>query len=234
MFPFASLLLFLVFFSYRSVLQRYQRWQWQNRLQLKKHLPTLEMISAPINGFELSRLARQDSDAYEYVYGEIDSQSFIALLSLIGPDSSTVFYDLGSGSGKTVLACAMVFEVKKACGVELFPILDQSAKQQLAQLKLLNEYQNKAEKVSFICGSFLDIDLSEATIIFISATGLFGETWEKLNYQLEQLTHGPIIVTTSKKLKSKDFTTTHQTRVKMSWGVVNAYIQQSIRPTYVD
>ena len=56
-------------------LRRYHIRQWENRIQLKKHLTTLDTISRPINGFELSRQAREHTDAYEYVYGEINSKS---------------------------------------------------------------------------------------------------------------------------------------------------------------
>ncbi|MEI6094355.1 MAG: methyltransferase [Gammaproteobacteria bacterium] len=209
-------------------LRRYHIRQWENRIQLKKHLTTLDTISCPINGFELSRQAREHTNAYEYVYGEINSKSLIALLSLTHPDSSTVFYDLGSGTGKAVLACAMVFDVKKSCGIELFPILDGAAKQQLAQLQCIPEYQENAQKITFVCDNFLTANLADATVIFVAATGLFGDTWEQLNQRLEQLSHNPIIITTTKKLLSPQFKVLHQTRVQMSWGIVNAYIQHSL------
>jgi len=225
---FFGLFLLLLSLTGRVIWRRYYIRRWENRMQLPKHLAMLDTISQSINGFELSRQAREHNDAYEYVYGEIESKSLIALLSLTQPNSSTVFYDLGSGTGKAVLACAMVFDVKKACGIEIFPILDQAAKQQLAQLECLPEYQASAKKMVFFCDSFLNAYLEDATIIFIAATGLFGETWEKLNHRLEKLRHRPLIITTTKKLQSPQFTVLHQTRVQMSWGIVDAYIQHSL------
>lgn len=220
------LVLIAVLLSCKPCWQTYKIWSWKNRLQLKKHVANLDKVSATTNGFKISRMSRQDNDAYEYVYGEIDSTSLLALLSLIRPGSSTVFYDLGSGSGKAVLACAMVFDIKKACGIELFPALDQAAKQQLAQLALMQDYPVISQKIEFVCGNFLDANLTDATIIFISATALFGDTWIRLNQKLEQLTHSPIIITTTKKLLSWRSKVHHQTRVQMSWGRVTAYIQQ--------
>lgn len=219
-------LLMLLALSVKPYWQRYKIRRWQNRLQVKKHLANLNQISAPINGFELSRMARQETDAYEYVYGEIDSQSLLALLSLIPLNSKSIFYDLGSGSGKTVLACAMVFEIQKAYGIELFPLLDQAAKQQLDQLKQIPGYQESANSIEFVCANFLDVNLADATVIFISATGLFGDTWMQINRRLEALSQCPIIITTTKKLLSPRFKIYHQTRVQMSWGTVDAYIQQ--------
>ncbi|PJD94082.1 MAG: hypothetical protein CK424_00555 [Legionella sp.] len=172
-------------------------------------------------------MARTNADAFEYVYGEIDNTSLIALMSLINPNSSTIFYDLGSGVGKAVLMCAMVFDLKKACGIELFPLLHDAAQQQLTALSTDQAYHHTAKKIEFICASFLDIDFSDATLIFISATGLFGDTWVALNQRLEQLPNAPIIITTTKKLLSSKFTIHRITRVQMSWGIVDAYIQQN-------
>ncbi len=219
-------LLMLLALSVKPYWQRYKIRRWQNRLQVKKHLAHLNQISAHINGFELSRITRQETDAYEYVYGEIDSQSLLALLSLIPLNSNSIFYDLGSGSGKTVLACAMAFKIKKAYGIELFPLLDQAAKQQLDQLKQIPGYQESANSIEFVCANFLDVNLADATVIFISATGLFGDIWLQINRRLEALTQCPIIITTTKKLLSPCFMLRHQTQVQMSWGTVDAYIQQ--------
>ncbi|MGV3740428.1 MAG: methyltransferase [Gammaproteobacteria bacterium] len=224
----SSLTFILVLYTTQFCWRRYQIWAWQNQLQIKKHLTVLNRVSAAIDGFQLSRAARQNTDAYEYVYGEIDTQSFIALLSLIHPDSSTVFYDLGSGTGKTVLACAMVFDIKKACGVELFSTLNEAATQQLEQLKNIQNYECIDTKISFVCDDFLNVPLTEATVIYVAATGLFGDTWIDLNQRLEQLWQRPFIITTTKKLLSPQFQILHQTRVQMSWGIVDAYIQKFV------
>ena len=221
-----SLTFILLVYSIQFCKHRYQIWAWKNKLQLKKHLSVLNQITAPINGFDISKQARQQTDAYEYVYGEVDPLSFIALLSLMHPNSATVFYDLGSGTGKAVFACAMVFEIKKSCGVEVFPLLDQAAKQQLTHISMLPDYQSLHNKIDFICADFLDVGLEDATIIYISATGLFGETWLKLNQRLETLSQHPIIITTTKKLLSPKFKLLHQTRIQMTWGIVDAYIQK--------
>ncbi len=222
------LILLLTLGALKALWKYYRTLRWGQRLKLKKHFATLDKISHKVNGFMLSKQAREHNDACEYVYGEIDNKSLIALLSLTHPDTSTVFYDLGSGTGKTVLACAMVFDVQKSCGIELFPNLNAAANQQLAQLQSFPEYASIAQKILFKCDSFLNSNLADATVIFISATGLFGETWVQLNQHLEQLTHYPIIITTSKKLISPRFKVLHKTEVLMSWGVVNAYIQHCI------
>lgn len=62
-----------------------------------------------VDGYSISRKARVKMDAFAYTYGEIEFLSFIALLSLVKPNENSVFYDLGSGTGKAVIAAAMVY-----------------------------------------------------------------------------------------------------------------------------
>ncbi len=208
--------------------KKLQIWRWKNNLNISKHANSFYRITRDINGFALSKQARGQRDAFEYVYGEIEFVPFIALLSLCHPDRETVFYDLGSGTGKAVLACAMVFPVKKICGIELFAALHRVAELQHQRLNWLNGYQETAKKIHFIHANFLETNLDDATLIFINSTGYFGDTWEKINHRLEQLTTSPKVITTSKPLSSSHYQVKHTTRIQMSWGVVNAYIQVKI------
>ena len=157
----------------------YPRWRrqaiikrWFTSLSINKHHANYEQLFASVDGFALSRQARTSHDAMEYTYGEINFISFIALLSLTRPNSSTVFYDLGSGTGKAVLACAMVFNVQKSCGIELFSVLHQAALNQQQQLGILSDYHDKDNVIYFVNSNFLEADFSDATLLFINATAL--------------------------------------------------------------
>ncbi|MCX7117868.1 MAG: hypothetical protein NTW94_08245 [Legionellales bacterium] len=211
----------------------YPRWhrsrlkkRWFNELNLDKHHATFLQLVRDINGFALSRQARNLHDAMEYTYGEIDFIPFIALLYLTKPNANTVFYDLGSGVGKAVLACALVFDVKKSCGIELFENLHHAALLQHHRLQQTSQDHGKSQRIHFIHANFLSADFSDATLIFINATALFGETWHALNERLAKVNPGTLVISTSKKLISDDFLLQHTTRVAMSWGIVHAYIQQ--------
>jgi hypothetical protein len=226
------LFLVLIFFVLISLIfiwrKRYQRQikRWKKALALDKHLIVFHELYASVDGFSLSQKARSGQDSIEFVYGEIDFESFIALLSLCELDTNTVFYDLGSGTGKAVLACAMVFNVGKSCGIELFSNLHHCADLQRRRLETLNEYHNKSGIIAFKQGDFLDIPLTDATLIFINSTAFFAELWLQISLHLEQIQPGAIVITTSKALASKQFTTKRRTLVKMSWGIVPAFIQQ--------
>lgn len=216
------------FYHYSRRSKKRQINRWIKKLHLDKHETCYQKLYENINGFHLSLSARHNQNALEYTYGEIEWMPFIALLSLTNPNRQTIFYDLGSGIGKAVFACAMVFNVKKSCGVELFKPLHLAAIKQQQRLSQMNEYQNQARALCFINQNFLDVDLSDATLIFINATALFGETWERLQQRLIHLKPNTIIITTSKYLSANHFILTKKTLVQMSWGPVHAFIHKKI------
>lgn len=217
----AIISLFLYFLHSR---RQAQIQHWEKSLNLQKHARIFHQLYQDANGFILSQHARQKRDAMEYAYGEIEFLSFIALLSLTNPDKKTVFYDLGSGIGKAVLACSMVYPVHKSVGVELFPELYLDACNRVAQLAKIKNYSGAAKKVELILGDFLDVNLNEATLVFINSTAFFGLTWEKLCAKLDCLSHLKTVITTSKALSCSNFSLVLRTKVTMSWGVVFAYI----------
>lgn len=198
--------------------------QWQKTLNLSKHSSVFHQLYKDVNGFTLSRQARKKHDALEYVYGEIDFVPFIALLSLAQPNKETVFYDLGSGTGKAVLACALVYPVKKSAGVELLPELYNSACNQAKKLAQMKGYAEQEKKIEFIKGDFLRENLDDATLIFINSTALFGPTWENLCSNLDNLPNLNTVISTSKPLLSDRFPLVKSTKIQMSWGVVTAYL----------
>lgn len=221
---FFLVLIFVIIFLIRQQSKHWRVKRWQKSLQLSQHAANFHALYATMNGFSLSREARKRQDTLDYIYGEIEFTSFIALMSLVRPNSTTIFYDLGSGIGTAVLACAMVYPVKKSIGVELLPALHHGANYQKAQLATLRGYKKVAEKINFIRGDFLSVNFDDATLVFVNSTTLFGKTWEQLSKRLEMSPQLLTVITTSKPLNSCEFTITNQTKVQMSWGIVDAYI----------
>ena len=208
--------------------QKRQLKHWKIELHLNTHEPAYQKLFASVDGFALSHQARVDHDAFEYTYGEIDFISFIALLFLVKPDKHTIFYDLGSGIGTAVLACAMVYPVKKSVGIECFSTLHDTAVRQKQRLEQHPDYCHRETLIDLIHANFLHVPMNDATLIFINSTAYFGETWEKLNQQLEAMPHLTTVITLSKPLCCSGFVTTQTTRINVSWGEVQAYIHQRI------
>ncbi len=218
------LLILTVFFIFntRKIANKIIISRWMSNLSINTHQSIFNKLFENVNGFVLSKIARQPNDAPEYTYGEISFVSFIALLSQTNINKSTVFYDLGSGAGKAVLACSMVFNVKKSTGVELFTNLYECSQNQVIKLKTYPEYKNN--QINFINDNFLNVEFTDATLIFINATGFIGETWDKLNDKLEHLQNHLTIISISKKIIAKNFKLLKTTYIEMSWGVAVAYI----------
>lgn len=225
----AVLLLLLAPYYYRQIQQQTRIKRWKNALQLQKHSQIFEQLYHDVDGFQLSRLARSRYDALDYIYGEIELLPFIALLSLANPKASTVFYDLGCGSGKAVLACAMIYPITKSVGIELLPELHACACTQNKRLAALTDYALTAAKIEFILGDFLELSLEEATFIFINSTTLFGNTWTQICTIMDQLPYLETVISTSKPLISTHFSPTITTKMQMSWGIVPVYIHHKKR-----
>ncbi|TAL63132.1 MAG: methyltransferase [Legionella sp.] len=200
--------------------------QWIKENNLHHHEVAFQEIFKDINGFQVSREARVDTDALEYTYGEIEFLPFIALLSLVTPGKNTVFYDLGSGVGKAVFACALAYPIQKSVGIELFNPLHQHAQKAQKNLLKLGGYEEIANKISFFQGNYLEVDLQEATLIFINSSTIFNPLWENLSKRLENFPQVLTVITTSKPLESTHFSLIRRAQVEMSWGVVMAYIHQ--------
>ena len=173
-----SLWMLFILLILTALVLAYPRWhkkiilkRWRRRLSLDHHYQQYQTLFEPINGFEISKQARAHRDAMEYTYGEIEFLPFIALLSLTNPTTESIFYDLGSGTGKAVIAAAMVFPLKKSCGIELFNPLHDAACQQQQKLMLIPEYQQAASHVVFIQDTFLNANFQDATHLFIQLKG---------------------------------------------------------------
>ena len=127
-------------YSFEYLRKQITIYRWISRHHLREKEEIFNQLYADVNGFMLSKQCRQVSDAPEYVYGEIEWLSFAALLSLCDINERTIYYDLGSGTGKSVLACAMLYNVQKSCGIELFTELHVAAMHQAMSLQLFPAY----------------------------------------------------------------------------------------------
>lgn len=226
---FVFVALFCLLALFWPTLRRHHRLrQWRQSLSLPHHSERFNALYQGVDGFALSRQSRLNQDALEFVYGEIEFEPFIALLSLCQITDKTVFYDLGSGIGKAVLACAMVYSPKRSCGIEWFAGLHQTAESLRCQLQTWPDYTESAQHVEFRQGDFLEADLRDATLIFINATAFFGDYWRALSHHLDQLKPGTRVISTSKALHSTQFNVSRKTTLTMSWGTVTAYFQDKL------
>ena len=99
-------------------------------------------------------------------YGEVTQKGTNALVNHFQKhfNNNTVFYDLGSGLGKMVLHIGLQYNIKKSIGIELSKERHQGA------IDLKEKYAKNKNNIQFYCKSFLDHDLSDATVIYMDNT----------------------------------------------------------------
>lgn len=82
-----------------------------------------------------------------------------------------VYYDLGSGTGRALLASVLAHSFHKVVGIEILSSLHEAAE------KCLSVYQDMAARgevpsraVELVCGSFFDYDWSDGDVVFANST----------------------------------------------------------------
>lgn len=218
-----SIIIFLLCLNFSYINNQRKLNSWKKKLNLSLHRNNFLSIFQNIDGFAISKKARQNKVHTELIYGEIEFYSFIALLCQIEINKNTVFYDLGCGVGKAVIACSMVFNPKKAVGIELIPELYKSATHAKQVFKKVYDHHT----IDFILSDFKVANLDEATCIFINATALFDSTWQEMSLIFELLQKLEYVITVSKIVKSSKFTVLSKTSVQMSWGIATVYIHKA-------
>lgn len=105
-----------------------------------------------------------------YVYGEIKKEGVQNLSeSLKGLTGN--FYDIGSGNGKLLLHLSLISDFDTYTGIEISKPRHLYAKTIQSSISLSSEittddYFNLEKKVKFICDDVMNIDISNADVIF--------------------------------------------------------------------
>ena len=130
---------------------------------LKKTLETIYKISP--YGQEYTNRTEFEKDSYA-VYGEVIQETTDGIVDEFGDhfNENTVFYDLGCGLGKMVAHIGLQYGPKKSCGIEL-------SKERMKGANHIKEtYCKDMDNISYINESFLNCDLSDATVVYCDNT----------------------------------------------------------------
>lgn len=231
-------------------------WLWRYRIQ--PHLVRKNIWSQLSNGsdrkityallidlyreVQADKISRRDRKRLKigddaFIYGEIDFLSFAFILDKVKPQAGEIFYDLGSGAGKAVIAAALSFDFVKSVGVELLPGLCAVANEQISKAHTLVKSQNKTlsdtylarlSRIEIINVDLQQCDFSEANIVFINATCFGYGMWEKVQEKLNSLQSGSRIIVTTKKIQHENFQLLNSDQELMSWGMNSVQIYQKI------
>jgi len=188
---------------------------WQKRRRIIR-------LYQSINGAKVAKAERErlGLNDFAFTYGEVVLPSFLEILKQAHPQQGEKFVDLGSGTGKSVIIAAMFYEFGMAQGIELLPGLHKIAEEVKAKLPQLSCH------LDFKLGDIFTTDFSDADVVFVNATGFFGDTLEKLFAKLAQLKPGSRVILSTKKVQLKAFEEIYCNFHLMSWGMSRITIYQ--------
>jgi len=150
-----------------------------------------------------------------------------------------IFYDLGSGTGKPVVAMSLMHKFKKLIGIEFLENLiklSQGIKQNYN--KTIHDKFEKNKKIlsfdkpniiEFIQGDFFKHNWEDASVIFANSTcfslEMISNIAEKANKECKK---GTIIITFTKKLNklNSDWEIRDGFRRLMTWGIATIYVHR--------
>lgn len=176
---------------------------------------------------------RRDTDGQHtedsLVYGEIDLRGFCQLLNEIPHTPNDVFYDLGSGSGRAVMAARFMGNFQECIGIELLENLHQLASSVKSLYKF--QYQHKLihQNVKFVCSDLLDYDgwWKDGTVVYIPNLLFDVDLQNQIAEKATKLRSGAYCICL-KKINATSFASAfeliQQRPVPMSWGQSNVYV----------
>jgi len=128
-------------------------------------------------------------------YGEVLPMTFVQLLQHVGAKPGQKYYDLGSGTGKTVVAAWL--SGLDATGVELISKRWNTACMSLIKAKHLGfRKQGQGAGLNFVHASFLDLDFSDADIVFTDSSTFSKHMMETLASVARRMKPGSKIIST--------------------------------------
>lgn len=201
--------------------------EWQRHRKYSAIIQQIHALYQDTDPYLLSLQTRkQDSSLPNGAYGEISLCALLDLLKEIDFSPNDIFYDLGSGIGKTLLAVKLCYPTLNVQGIEIIPSLHHAALEKYQEF--LTEKKSKAEDfaIKHHLDNFLEYNFSDANIIFINATGYTTVEIEALLPKLLNLAPSTKIIVTSKTLPAPAFEKTYQGMEKMSWGLTSTYIYE--------
>jgi hypothetical protein len=165
---------------------------------------------------------------------------FYLIRSRYGGLGTGVFYDLGAvictqGTGKGVLAAAILHPFQQCKGIEILKSLHQISEEMKGKYEevmptAVESYPDllKTTEVSFTLGSFFDVPFSDACCFFANSTCFSLEMMRQIADL--PIPTGSIALTLTKNLPGPQWLVLESFRKNMSWGEATVYIHRRVNP----
>ena len=171
---------------------------------------------------------------FEYIRTIVGKDYFTRKLH---DNEAGIFYDLGSGTGKAVIAMALFCPLKKLVGIEaLKGLWDLSMRSRFAYYKHISDKFMKfndifsierTNEIDFYNGDFLRQRWTDAAIVFANSTCFSSALMDKIGIKaMFECKVECILITISKKLQhlNEDWECFPEFKRVMSWGLGTVFI----------
>lgn len=185
-------------------------------------------VFSQVDGHAVSQSERKRLDVghqNEFTYGEVEFLGLAAVLELCEPRAGQVFWDLGCGAGRALLAAALLYPRLKVNGVEYLPELCELCKRTVSHL----ETDLPLARMTVLQGDILEVDWSNASIVYASSICFSDELMEGVAAKAASLRLGAKFLTLKPLPSSKYFVLRQSIRVRMTWGKAAVYILEKVR-----
>jgi SAM-dependent methyltransferase len=182
-----------------------------------------------IDGFSISMNNRKrlNLDSKELTYGEITFLAFRKILAHVNPKPGEIFYDLGCGTGKVVVAAALLAPWKEVFGIEILEDIFNKA------MNVKKQYDDYAKNhslnlppINLINTDLKAYDFSNADVIYIASTCFDYDFMEEFGTKCTQLKSGSRVITLTKELHNPDLEKKVSFSVPMTWGDSTVHIYE--------
>jgi hypothetical protein len=187
----------------------------------------------------VSKYSRGNNKSTSLIYGEIQFDTFALVIEKIKlkygglQKPGGVFVDIGSGTGKPVLAAILMHEFDKVIGIEILSGLHYLSLELFRKWDKIKEMEDVSEmtkktQVDLINGDILNVDWSNADIVYAHSTCFHKNLMNLIGKRANLMKQGSFFITTSQKLPSDEWEILDKETYNMSWGTAEMFIYQRI------
>lgn len=192
-----------------------------------------EEFYSELNGYAISSEAKKEfsTESKSLTYGEVTYDGLKEVFDIINPVENSVFYDLGSGTGKALIVSALAGPFSTINGVELLPKLYQASldvKDYFLSFLGKNYTEAVSPKMDIKNQNIQECVFSDGDVVLINSTCFDTELMDIISQKAESLKKGSHFISFTKSLSSDQFEIIHQDYHKMGWGSPTVYIHKKI------
>ena len=195
---------------------------------LEKYLGFNELFKE-VDGRVISQSERNEKKIVgsQYIYGEIELVHFLLLLKIACNKVKGVFWDLGSGTGKALIAASLSnMSFSKICGVEILEGLYNTS------ITIINKYcentKTGQDKFKLVNGDMKEVDWSDGDVVYIASICFSDDLIRDIAEKGKALKSGAKIISLKKWPTTEVYNLLYDLKIKMSWGNTSVYIMERL------